>query len=101
MSRANYWKRRTPSSTQQGKLERAEFGKDVADKNAALSTREANLILREARVEQNETRSIAAAPRPMRKIGRARRINGELHVEMIEVPDEPPAEPAMAAPAVL
>lgn len=78
----------------QAKVARANFDTDMANKNALLAARECDLVLREAKLERKEGAQVAAAaapPKPARKFARAKRINGELHVEMAEEPfDMPP-----------
>lgn len=77
------------SAESQAKVARAQFETSVAEKNGALDVREANLVLREARLVAKEQ---ATVDKPkMRKIARGRRVNGELIVELDEVPVEPVA----------
>lgn len=72
----------------QFKVAKANFDADVATKSGDLAKREADLVLREARVVAKESAAAtaAAAPRKVRKVAKGRRVNGELVVEMEEIP---------------
>lgn len=91
-------------SESEAKVARAQYDTNVANKESALSTREANLVLREARLVAKESAAAmaAATPKATRKVGRGKRVNGEIVVEIEEIPVDgmmpPPGGNGAAAP---
>lgn len=69
----------------QVKVATATLDAHAAEKSAEITEREASLTLREARLLVQES---AARQAPRRKVARAKRVNGELVVEMVEVAPE-------------